>query len=91
VPISLHGSGRFGAGYTEARRKIAAEGGLGMQLLSSGDQDSFRLDNVGVWYTAVYRTHRRTRFMVVEAYTLSTFFRNNVENPVGNWGMLNAV
>ena len=62
-----------------------------MQLLSSDNQDSFRFDNVGIGNTTVYRTHCGARFMVVEAYALSTFFRYDVEDAVGDRGMIDPV
>src|SRR5262249_9252164 len=62
-----------------------------MQLLSAGNQYSFRLDNVRVRNTTVYRTHRCARFVVVKAHALSALFRDDVENSVGDRGMLDAV
>src|SRR5713101_9493155 len=53
-----------------------------MKLLSPSNQDRFTLDNVGIGNTAVHRTHRRARLVIVEPHALSAFFRYDVENPV---------
>jgi hypothetical protein len=55
-----------------------------VQLLSSGNQDSFCLDNLRVRHTTVNRTDRGARFVIVKAYALSTFFRDDVEDAVGD-------
>src|SRR5439155_8569368 len=77
--------------FLKARRKFAAKSGFGVQLLGAGDQHRFAFNDLRVRHTAVHRAHRGTRLMVVKPHALSAFFRDDVEDAVGDCGMFDAV